>query len=195
MSSGVVLNENVHWITFHSGYDFGYLLKLLTCQNLPSGESDFFQVSQVICMFLSRELSFSCSFLLRSRVNQSSLRDSIQFKFLRSWTSSRCRELHGSFRSKVGSSAAVQESVGGYQAFNLPRLCSSLDPSAQLMRTYFPKVYDIKYLMKFCDNLHGGLNRLAEILEVERIGELSASYYLGAGMGAFAFGSIFMLLS
>lgn len=41
----------------------------------------------------------------------------------------------------------------------------------QLMRTYFPKVYDIKYLMKFCDNLHGGLNRLAEILEVERIGK------------------------
>lgn len=63
------------------------------------------------------------------------------------------------------------------------------------MRTYFPKVYDIKYLMKFCDNLHGGLNRLAEILEVERIGELSASFDLGASMGACAFGSIFMLLS
>jgi hypothetical protein len=31
-------------------------------------------------------------------------------------------------------------------------------------------VYDIKYLMKFCDNLHGGLNKLAEVLKVERIG-------------------------
>jgi len=31
-------------------------------------------------------------------------------------------------------------------------------------------VYDIKYLMKFCDNLHGGLNKLAEVLQVERIG-------------------------
>ncbi|KAJ7538523.1 hypothetical protein O6H91_11G052700 [Diphasiastrum complanatum] len=82
MSSGVVLNENVHWITFHSGYDFGYLLKLLTCQNLPQGETDFFN----------------------------------------------------------------------------------------LLRMYFPTVYDVKYLMKFCENLHGGLNRLAEILEVERIG-------------------------
>ena len=35
---------------------------------------------------------------------------------------------------------------------------------------YFPSVYDIKYLMKFCDNLHGGLNKLAECLDVNRIG-------------------------
>jgi CCR4-NOT transcription complex subunit 7/8 len=82
MSSGTVLNENVHWITFHSGYDFGYLLKLVTCQNLPPSEADFFN----------------------------------------------------------------------------------------LLRTYFPTLYDIKYLMKFCDNLHGGLNKLAETLEVERFG-------------------------
>eukprot|EP00246_Nothoceros_aenigmaticus_P015809 TRINITY_DN6824_c0_g1_i2.p1 TRINITY_DN6824_c0_g1~~TRINITY_DN6824_c0_g1_i2.p1 ORF type:complete len:273 (-),score=37.62 TRINITY_DN6824_c0_g1_i2:498-1316(-) len=83
MSSGIVLNECVHWITFHSGYDFGYLLKLLTCQNLPASEADFFN----------------------------------------------------------------------------------------LLRAYFPTVYDIKYLMKFCSgNLHGGLNKLAEMLDVERIG-------------------------
>jgi hypothetical protein len=25
---------------------------------------------------------------------------------------------------------------------------------------YFPCVFDIKYLMKFCDNLHGGLNKV-----------------------------------
>lgn len=31
-------------------------------------------------------------------------------------------------------------------------------------------MYDIKYLMKFCDNLHGGLNKLAETLDVARIG-------------------------
>ncbi|KAH7437103.1 hypothetical protein KP509_05G056100 [Ceratopteris richardii] len=82
MSSGVVLNDSVHWITFHSAYDFGYLLKVLTCQNLPASEAEFFS----------------------------------------------------------------------------------------LLRVYFPKVYDIKYLMKFCNSLHGGLNRLAEILEVERYG-------------------------
>lgn len=80
--SGVVLNEDVRWITFHSGYDFGYLLKVLTAAPLPVDESEFFE----------------------------------------------------------------------------------------LLRLFFPTIYDIKYLMKFCNNLHGGLNKLAETLEVERIG-------------------------
>ncbi|KAJ4953176.1 hypothetical protein NE237_030008 [Protea cynaroides] len=82
MSSGIVLNDFVHWVTFHSGYDFGYLLKLLTCQNLPDTQAGFFN----------------------------------------------------------------------------------------LINMYFPTVYDIKHLMKFCNSLHGGLNKLAELLEVERFG-------------------------
>lgn len=82
MSSGIVLNDNVHWVTFHSGYDFGYLLKLLTCQDLPDTQVGFFN----------------------------------------------------------------------------------------LINMYFPTVYDIKHLMKFCNSLHGGLNKLAELLEVERVG-------------------------
>ncbi|KAF8056234.1 CAF1-7 [Scenedesmus sp. PABB004] len=82
MSSGIVLNEEIRWITFHSGYDFGYLLKVLTAQPLPAAESEFFE----------------------------------------------------------------------------------------LLNLYFPNVFDIKYLMKFCDNLHGGLNKLAELLDVQRIG-------------------------
>ncbi|KAI7836265.1 hypothetical protein COHA_009855 [Chlorella ohadii] len=82
MVSGVVLNEDVRWITFHSGYDFGYLLKLLTCSSLPANEAEFFQ----------------------------------------------------------------------------------------LLKLFFPQIFDIKYLMKFCDNLHGGLNKLAETLDVARIG-------------------------
>lgn len=82
MSSGIVLNDSVHWVTFHSGYDFGYLLKLLTCKDLPESQACFFD----------------------------------------------------------------------------------------LIKMYFPTLYDIKHLMKFCNSLHGGLNKLAELLEVERIG-------------------------
>ncbi|CAN0855084.1 Probable CCR4-associated factor 1 homolog 7 [Linum grandiflorum] len=82
MSSAIVLNPEVHWVTFHSGYDFGYLLKLLTCRSLPDTQAGFFD----------------------------------------------------------------------------------------LINMYFPMVYDIKHLMKFCNSLHGGLNKLAELLEVERIG-------------------------
>ncbi|CAL5327586.1 unnamed protein product [Camellia sinensis] len=82
MSSGIVLNDNVYWVTFHSGYDFGYLLKLLTCHDLPETQAGFFA----------------------------------------------------------------------------------------LIDMYFPVVYDIKHLMKFCNSLHGGLNKLAELLEVERVG-------------------------
>ncbi|KAI3512293.1 hypothetical protein L1887_19608 [Cichorium endivia] len=87
MSSGIVLNGNVCWVTFHSGYDFGYLLKLLTRKELPESQMGFFN----------------------------------------------------------------------------------------LIRIYFPMIYDIKHLMRFCNHLHGGLNKLAEILEVERIGSRSLS--------------------
>ena len=38
------------------------------------------------------------------------------------------------------------------------------------LKLYFPQFYDIKFLMKACEGLKGGLNKLAEDLEVERIG-------------------------
>lgn len=82
MTSGIVLNDDVHWVTFHSGYDFGYLLKMLTGKKLPDTQVDFFK----------------------------------------------------------------------------------------LIKIYFPVLYDIKHLMKFCNGLHGGLNKLAEQLGVKRIG-------------------------
>lgn len=82
ISSGIVLCDEVRWVSFHSGYDFGYLMKLLTCKPLPHEEDDFFSE----------------------------------------------------------------------------------------MKLYFPQIYDIKYLMKSCEGLKGGLNKLAEDLEVERIG-------------------------
>merc|ERR1712025_1127417 len=74
--------ENVRWLSFHSGYDFGYLLKILTNQNLPKTESEFFE----------------------------------------------------------------------------------------LLKVYFINFSDVKYLMKSCKNLKGGLQEVANELEVLRIG-------------------------
>lgn len=82
MTSGIVLMDNIKWLSFHSGYDFGYLLKLLTDQNLPAEEGDFFE----------------------------------------------------------------------------------------LLRMYFPTIYDVKYLMKSCKNLKGGLQEVADQLELRRVG-------------------------
>lgn len=39
--SGLVCFENVRWISFHGGYDFGYLTKLLICRQLPHDEVEF----------------------------------------------------------------------------------------------------------------------------------------------------------
>jgi len=44
ITSGLVLCEDPKWVSFHSGYDFGYLVKLLTCTNLPSTEDEFFDI-------------------------------------------------------------------------------------------------------------------------------------------------------
>lgn len=82
MSSGIVLMDNIKWLSFHSGYDFGYLIKLLTDALLPAEECEFFE----------------------------------------------------------------------------------------LLRIYFPTIYDVKYLMKSCKNLKGGLQEVADQLELRRIG-------------------------
>ncbi|KAI0566179.1 CCR4-NOT transcription complex subunit 7/8 [Gracilaria domingensis] len=83
-SSGLVLNPQVTWICFSGGYDFCYLIKLLTAVPLPEHEAGFFE-------YLS---------------------------------------------------------------------------------LFFPRIYDIKYLMLSSDRLHGGLNKVAEMLGCERIGAM-----------------------
>ena len=82
ITSGLVMLEDVKWISFHSGYDFGYLVKIMSCTPLPKEEADF-------------------------RVK---------------------------------------------------------------LRTFFPSLYDIKYLMKSCRNLKGGLQDIAEEMGIQRIG-------------------------
>lgn len=84
MMSGLVLTDDVKWISFHSGYDFGYLLKTLVCHDLPSDETVFME----------------------------------------------------------------------------------------LLNTYFPCIFDIKFMMTAIEGMHGGLNALAETLQVERLGPM-----------------------
>lgn len=43
MVSGLVLNEDVRWVTFHGAFDFAYFLRTLTARPLPDTETSFLQ--------------------------------------------------------------------------------------------------------------------------------------------------------
>ncbi len=47
ITSGLVLDDDITWLSFHSGYDFGYLLRLLTAKDLPAEDTDFFSTVRV----------------------------------------------------------------------------------------------------------------------------------------------------
>jgi hypothetical protein len=51
MMSGLTLCDEVRWISFHSYYDFGYLLKLLTNNKLPE-KVDCYSYIHTICMYV-----------------------------------------------------------------------------------------------------------------------------------------------
>ncbi|KAJ8142872.1 hypothetical protein OY671_003993 [Metschnikowia pulcherrima] len=42
MESGLLLDQSINWLSYHSGYDLGFLVSLLTNNILPSDESEFF---------------------------------------------------------------------------------------------------------------------------------------------------------
>ncbi|XP_028765919.1 probable CCR4-associated factor 1 homolog 11 [Neltuma alba] len=82
LRSGLLFNSHLTWITFHSSYDFGFLIKLLIREQLPPN----------IHLF------------------------------------------------------------------------------RQLMAHFFgPKIYDMKHIIKFCNGLYGGLERVAKTLNVDRV--------------------------
>lgn len=47
ISSGLVLLDDVHWVSFHSGYDFGYLMKIMLCKPLPESEEEFHKLLNI----------------------------------------------------------------------------------------------------------------------------------------------------
>ena len=47
ISSGIVLMDNIKWIGFHAGYDFGYLLKILSGEDIPESEKEFFELLRI----------------------------------------------------------------------------------------------------------------------------------------------------
>lgn len=101
ISSGLVLNENIKWISFHGGYDFTYLLKVMICEPLPPEEADYFD----------------------------------------------------------------------------------------LLHTFFPCLYDIKYLVRSCKNLNGGLKDIVESLGLTRVGQQHQ-----AGSDSYVTGLVFFKL-
>lgn len=42
MESGLLLDPSINWLSYHSGYDLGFLISLLTNDLLPNDEKDFF---------------------------------------------------------------------------------------------------------------------------------------------------------
>ena len=41
----------------------------------------------------------------------------------------------------------------------------------ELLKLYFPQVYDVKVIMKSCSSLRGGLQEVADSLEVHKLGD------------------------
>nr|XP_054488842.1 CCR4-NOT transcription complex subunit 7 isoform X1 [Agelaius phoeniceus]XP_054488843.1 CCR4-NOT transcription complex subunit 7 isoform X1 [Agelaius phoeniceus] len=138
MTSGVVLCEGVKWLSFHSGYDFGYLIKILTNSNLPEEELDFFEILRLFFPVI-----YDVKYLMKS-----------------------CKNLKQSAGHSLPSPGGTSSTPGT----NCPRsgnkapiICHGPIQTA-VEKGEAPE--DLQYI----DDIIGGLQEVAEQLELERIG-------------------------
>ncbi|KAK9469733.1 ribonuclease H-like domain-containing protein [Lipomyces arxii] len=47
VTSGLVIDDSVTWISYHSGYDFGYLVALMLNSSLPAEETEFVELVKI----------------------------------------------------------------------------------------------------------------------------------------------------
>ncbi|GMR48789.1 hypothetical protein PMAYCL1PPCAC_18984 [Pristionchus mayeri] len=47
-TSGLIVDDRITWITFSAGYDFGYLFRTITLQELPREEDHFFNYHRLL---------------------------------------------------------------------------------------------------------------------------------------------------
>ncbi|PVI03419.1 CAF1-domain-containing protein [Periconia macrospinosa] len=66
ITSGMILTDDVNWISFHSGYDFAYLIKMLTSKPLPEDEEAYRKLVEI---FFPRLLDVK--YIWRQAVNMS----------------------------------------------------------------------------------------------------------------------------
>lgn len=71
ISSGLVLTDDIHWVTYSGGYDFGYLLKVLTCLPLPADESEFFKLFRLYFpnVYDTKYISLQCGLAQKGGLN------------------------------------------------------------------------------------------------------------------------------
>ena len=51
ITSGLVMSPKISWISFHSSFDFAYLIKLLTGNNIPVKEAEFYKLLSILFPF------------------------------------------------------------------------------------------------------------------------------------------------
>jgi CCR4-NOT transcription complex subunit 7/8 len=91
ISSGLVLLEDVKWVSFHSGYDFGYILKMVTLVNMPATETEFFDLLKIWfpCIYDIKFLMRSCK-SLRGGLNEVAKDLNVRLRKLTHHLSARC---------------------------------------------------------------------------------------------------------